>query len=153
MSDASQAGEVFRGAPEHFKDWWNGFKAGLSEKNAHLLMFSHRVEADQPGVTPEEKDFGYGLAASAETIWLSKILSTTDYKSWTKGQEIEHELQQLELQASAVTSDDEEEAGARSEAGSITQVSAATAAAIARVNKAVISVQSIPSSRASALES
>eukprot|EP00290_Baffinella_frigidus_P016043 CAMPEP_0180212574 /NCGR_PEP_ID=MMETSP0987-20121128/13576_1 /TAXON_ID=697907 /ORGANISM="non described non described, Strain CCMP2293" /LENGTH=525 /DNA_ID=CAMNT_0022170257 /DNA_START=153 /DNA_END=1732 /DNA_ORIENTATION=+ len=111
MSDASQAGEVFLGAPEHFKDWWNGFKAGLSEKNAHLLMFSHRVEADQPGVTPEEKDFGYGLAASAETIWLSKILSTTDYKSWTKGQEIEHELQQLELQqlelqASAVTSDE-----------------------------------------------
>jgi hypothetical protein len=138
MSGASQAGEVFLGAPEHFKDFWNSFKAGLSEKHGHLLMFVHRVEADQPGITPEERDFGYGLAASAESIWLSKILSTTDFRSWSKGQEIEHELHQLELQAGAETGDDDdEEAGARSEAGSVTPVSAATSAAIARVNKAV----------------
>lgn len=135
MSDAQQAWGIFSGNAEAFKDWWLGWKASLSEKHAHLLMFPLRVEADMEGVDPEERDFGHGLANSAETVWLSKILSAADYKSWSKGQEMEHELQQLQLQE---TAEEDDEAG-ESEAGSqITPVSAATAAAIVRVNKAVV---------------
>ena len=137
MSDAQPAGGIFLGALEKFKDWLNGFKAGLSKRHAHLLMFFHRAEADRPGVEPNDRDFLRSLADSAETIWLSKILSGPDYKFWCKGQEQIAELQQLQLLEDAASGDDEAD-GEKDEAGAQpTPVSAVTAAAIVRVNKAV----------------